>query len=241
MYCSFEGDIERLIQRFIPPHKAPAFDEPRAPPFRADIARIDRYAPAELIGREDEMAGLADAWEKARRERQGGARDHLRRARRRGEDVAGGGVAGGARRGRLAGVRSGVRLVLLQPGDARANGGVVGPVLDKRRWCSSAIQRWRERPDWASKRGGGWPSSGRSGGRCLVLDGVEPLQHPPGIAPGGQNSMDPGVSALLKALAAQSRGLCVVTTRYSIADLRELPTEHRARRRSWRACRARPV
>jgi hypothetical protein len=52
-----------------------------------------------------------------------------------------------------------------------------------------------------------------------VLDGVEPLQHPPGSPLAGELK-DPGVSALLKALAVQSRGVCVVTTRHSITDLR---------------------
>ena len=36
--------------------------------FRADISRIDRYAPTELIGRDDELALLSDAWGKARRD-----------------------------------------------------------------------------------------------------------------------------------------------------------------------------
>src|SRR6185436_5698763 len=35
--------------------------------FRVDIGRIDRYAPAELIGREDELKILDDAWLKVRR------------------------------------------------------------------------------------------------------------------------------------------------------------------------------
>ena len=35
--------------------------------FRFELSRIDRYAPAELIGREDELALLNDAWLKVRR------------------------------------------------------------------------------------------------------------------------------------------------------------------------------
>lgn len=51
----------------------------------------------------------------------------------------------------------------------------------------------------------------------LVLDGVEPLQHPPGLV--GGRLKDPAVEALLKGLAQHNAGLCIVTTRESIADL----------------------
>ncbi len=48
-------------------------------------------------------------------------RPHLRRPRRRGEDLAGGEVGGGAGAPGLAGVRRRLRVVLLQPGHARAD------------------------------------------------------------------------------------------------------------------------
>jgi tetratricopeptide (TPR) repeat protein len=51
----------------------------------------------------------------------------------------------------------------------------------------------------------------------LVLDGVEPLQHPPGPLAG--RLKDPGLAALLKGLAFANPGLCVVTTRERIVDL----------------------
>jgi tetratricopeptide (TPR) repeat protein len=57
----------------------------------------------------------------------------------------------------------------------------------------------------------------------LVLDGVEPLQHPAGHPLAGRLK-DPGLSALLKSLAAGNPGLCVVTTRERIADLASFPT-----------------
>jgi DNA-binding transcriptional ArsR family regulator len=53
----------------------------------------------------------------------------------------------------------------------------------------------------------------------LILDGLEPLQYAP-TSPTESELKDQGVSALLKALATKSDGLCVVTTRYSIPDLR---------------------
>jgi tetratricopeptide (TPR) repeat protein len=53
----------------------------------------------------------------------------------------------------------------------------------------------------------------------LILDGLEPLQYAPTSPTPGQLK-DQGITALLKGLAAASRGLCVVTTRYSLPDLR---------------------
>ncbi|MBV9492462.1 MAG: protein kinase, partial [Verrucomicrobia bacterium] len=53
----------------------------------------------------------------------------------------------------------------------------------------------------------------------LVLDGLEPLQHPPGAHEG--RLRDPGLQALLRELAAFNTGLCVITTRLPVADLAE--------------------
>ena len=52
----------------------------------------------------------------------------------------------------------------------------------------------------------------------LILDGVETLQCAPSSHTPGQ-LRDHGVAALLKGLATDSHGLCVVTTRYSLSDL----------------------
>ena len=51
----------------------------------------------------------------------------------------------------------------------------------------------------------------------LVLDGLEPLQNPPGSQEGRLRS--PALQALLKELAAFNTGLCVITTRLPIADI----------------------
>src|SRR5262245_54955126 len=53
----------------------------------------------------------------------------------------------------------------------------------------------------------------------LVLDGIEPLQYPPGRQEIEGRLKDPGLAALLKGLAGANPGLCVVTTRERIADL----------------------
>ena len=51
----------------------------------------------------------------------------------------------------------------------------------------------------------------------LILDGLEPLQYPPGPLAG--QLKDPAVKALLRGLAARNPGLCLVTTREPLADL----------------------
>jgi hypothetical protein len=51
----------------------------------------------------------------------------------------------------------------------------------------------------------------------LVLDGLEPLQNPPGPQEG--RLREPSLQALLRELAAFNRGLCVITTRTPVADI----------------------
>jgi serine/threonine protein kinase/predicted ATPase len=51
----------------------------------------------------------------------------------------------------------------------------------------------------------------------LVLDGLEPLQNPPGPQEG--RVREPSLQALLRELAAFNMGLCVITTRMPVADL----------------------
>lgn len=65
----------------------------------------------------------------------------------------------------------------------------------------------------------------------FILDGVEPLQYPPGEMQG--RLKDQGLQSLLRELAAQNNGLCIITTRLSIADIedaretvQDIPLEH---------------
>jgi predicted ATPase len=51
----------------------------------------------------------------------------------------------------------------------------------------------------------------------LILDGLEPLQNPPGPQEG--RLREPSLQALLRELAAFNPGLCVITTRTPVADL----------------------
>src|SRR5262249_17950305 len=51
----------------------------------------------------------------------------------------------------------------------------------------------------------------------LVLDGLEPLQNPPGPQEG--RLREPSLQALMRELAAFNTGLCVITTRTPVADI----------------------
>ena len=53
----------------------------------------------------------------------------------------------------------------------------------------------------------------------LVLDGLEPLQQPPGDY--GGEFKDPAMKALLRALALCNPGLCILTSRTDVSDLKE--------------------
>jgi len=52
----------------------------------------------------------------------------------------------------------------------------------------------------------------------LLLDGLEPLQHPPHAAEPGRIT-DPALATLVRELALENPGLCVITTREPVADL----------------------
>lgn len=54
----------------------------------------------------------------------------------------------------------------------------------------------------------------------LVLDGLEPLQQPPRNGVYAGELKDPALRSLLEGLTNRNRGLCVVTTREAIHDLR---------------------
>jgi len=54
----------------------------------------------------------------------------------------------------------------------------------------------------------------------LILDGLEPLQNPPG--PEAGRLKDPALQSLVRELAAGNPGLCVITTRHRVADIEPL-------------------
>lgn len=61
----------------------------------------------------------------------------------------------------------------------------------------------------------------------IILDGLEPLQYPPGEMRG--RLKDQGLQALLKDLARATPGLCVISTRLQVEDL-EATVDHSSQR-----------
>jgi hypothetical protein len=86
-----------------------------------------------------------------------------------------------------------------------------------------AALAWFGDPD--PRCGTGWEKGERLAGliahrrTLLVLDGLEPLQYPPGPQEG--RLREPALQALLRELAGFNKGLCVITTWLPVADLAE--------------------
>jgi len=84
-----------------------------------------------------------------------------------------------------------------------------------------AALNWFGDPD--PRLGTAWEKGGRLAKlvalrrTLLVLDGLEPLQNPPGPLEG--RVREPSLQALMRELAAFNTGLCVVTTRTAVADI----------------------
>lgn len=97
-----------------------------------------------------------------------------------------------------------------------------GDILSIDEFLDAALD-WFGDPD--PRLGTGWDKGERlarliARRRALVvLDGLEPLQNPPGPREG--RLREPALQALLRELAACNRGLCVITTRLAVADLAE--------------------
>lgn len=80
---------------------------------------------------------------------------------------------------------------------------------------------WFGDPD--AVEGTPWAKAGRlvklirASKTLLILDGLEPLQHPPGKKAGQIDN--PAVALLVKELAFENPGLCLITSRIGVADL----------------------
>jgi tetratricopeptide (TPR) repeat protein len=186
---------------------------------RYDISRIIKYAPAELIGRENQLKILSDAWDKAVRKEKG--RAHILTF------VA----LGGEGKTSLVAKWAGELAHIDWPGceAAFAWSFYSQGTSDKTQASSDSFLKeallFFGDAEMANSPAGSFAKGRRlaqligEGRALLILDGVEPLQYAP-TSPTGSELKDQGVSALLKALATNNDGLCVVTTRYSIPDLR---------------------
>ena len=187
--------------------------------FKADISRIVKHVPTELIGRESETAILDDAWDKARRHEP--QRPHVLTF------VALGGE------GKTSQVAKWVADLAHRdwPGceavfawSFYSQGSREQAAVSSDLFLAEALTFFGD-SQMANSSAGAFDKAKRLarlvGERraVLILDGLEPLQYPPG-PPMQSKLKDEALAVLLKELATRSKGLCVVTTRYSIPDLK---------------------
>ena len=186
--------------------------------FHADISRVIKYAPAQLIGRKTETKLLSEAWEQVAQRKS--KRTHVLTF------VALGGegktslvvkwAAELAHQGWPACEAAFAWSFYHQGSDEKTadsselflNEALIlfgDPTLA----CSdrSAADKGRRLAQLVGQRRA-----------LIILDGVEALQYAP-TSPRHGELKDAGLATLLKGLAADNLGLCVVTTRYSIPDL----------------------
>jgi TIR domain len=190
------------------------FEPPAAP--LVDISRVDRYAPASLIGREAETKLIEDAWAKA-------VVAEAQRAR-----VMTFVALGGEGKTALA-AKWAVGMAEKGWPDAEAGfgwsfysqGSTEQQASSSDLFLAEALKFFGA----AAVEGESAHDKGRRLAACvgakraaLILDGLEPLQYPPTSPLAGQLK-DEGLSALLKGLAQAGEGLCLVTTRYRIRDI----------------------
>ncbi|MGH9849619.1 MAG: hypothetical protein ACREBD_07140, partial [Blastocatellia bacterium] len=187
--------------------------------FKADISRIIKYAPTDLIGRESETALLNDAWLKVRRAESPRPRI-LTFVALGGEgktSLVAKWAAGLAHQGwpgcdaafAWSFYSQGTREQMAASSDLFLNEALSffgDPAMAGS--AQGAFEKGRRLAELAGERRA-----------LLILDGVEPLQYAP-TSPTPGELKDQGLAALLKGLAAGSHGLCVVTTRYALPDLR---------------------
>jgi tetratricopeptide (TPR) repeat protein len=190
--------------------------------FRVDISRIDKYAPAELIGRDQELVLLDNTWLRVRRAESG--RPHILTC------IALGGE------GKTSLVAKWLAALAYEnwPGCDSAfawsfysQGTRDQVAASSDLFLKEAITFFGNEDDkqFAASSAGAYEKGQRLariiGKRrsLLILDGVEPLQYSP-TSPTRSELKDAGLIALLKGLAVSSQGLCIITTRYSIPNLK---------------------
>lgn len=187
--------------------------------FQANIEHIVKYAPVDLIGRDDELGLLDDAWTKVRRAES--PRPHVL------SFVA---IGGEGKTSLVAKWAAGLAHQGWPGCDAvfawsfYSQGTREQTATSSDLFLAEALRFFGD-TDMAHSGMGAYDKARRLarlvGERraLLILDGVEPLQYAP-TSPTPGELKDQGLAALLKALATTNQGLCVLTTRYAIPDLR---------------------
>jgi len=190
--------------------------------FQADLTRILKYAPAELIGREDELKLLSDTWAKVQ---------HSASPRPRVLTFV---ALGGEGKTSLVAKWAAELAAQDWPGCDAAFAWSFYSQGTRDQVAASSDLFLKEAltffGDDADKQFAASPADAFEKGQrlarlvgrrrsLLILDGLEPLQYAP-TSPTPGLLKDQGIAALLKGLATTSHGLCVVTTRYSLLDLK---------------------
>ncbi|PTQ77600.1 SEFIR domain-containing protein [Nitrosomonas oligotropha] len=213
-------ETRATVPLFARPDKvsSPTDDAPKV-----NISHILRYAPAQLIGREQEIARLNDAWGRVMREETSRTRIIT--------FVALGGE------GKTSLIAKWVVDEMLDKGWRDCNAAFAWSFYNQgtREQLAASSDLFLkealnffgddEDKDFASSPAGAYEKGQRLarivGQRrnLLILDGLEPLQYAPAGSMRGELK-DQGIAVLLKNLAQNSQGLCVATTRYSLPDLK---------------------
>lgn len=191
---------------------------------RYSLDRILQYAPEELIGRDAEKALISAAWAQALRAEAG--RPHLLTFVALGGEGKTSLVAKWAIDELLKKGWPGCEAAFAWSFYSQGTRDQVAASSDV--FLKAALDFFTDDDDdraFAASAAGAY-EKGQRLARCvgsrrslLILDGLEPLQYAPS-APTPGELKDQGIAALLKGLAQQSRGLCLVTTRYSVPDLK---------------------
>jgi pimeloyl-ACP methyl ester carboxylesterase len=191
-----------------------------ATPIHADISRILKYAPAELIGRDAETKVLDEAWAKVRAETK--PRAHVLTF------VS----LGGEGKTSLVAKWSAALASQDWPGcesvfawSFYSQGTREQLVASSDLFLKEALiffgdSELANSSEHASEKGKKLAVLIGERRCLLILDGLEPLQYPTeakAFKPGALK--DDGIARLLKGLATSSRGLCLVTTRIALPDL----------------------
>lgn len=191
---------------------------------RYSIDRITQYAPQELIGRDIEKARISDAWARALRAEAG--RPHILTFVALGGEGKTSLVAKWAVDEMLAKGWPGCDAAFAWSFYSQGTRDQVAASSDA--FLKAALDFFADDDDdraFAASAAGAFEKglrlARRIGARCslLILDGLEPLQYAPS-APTPGELKDQGIAALIKGLAQENRGLCLVTTRYSVPDLK---------------------